>query len=86
MSETQNQVHGLFLCGEFQGVTHNTSKENGEVKHYLNVLVNTSRSISNVRIKTKEPDKWEKVGKAFVKVPVYLYSPKDSEAVFYIEN
>lgn len=85
MSETQNQVQGLFLCGEFQGVTQSTSKE-GEVKHYLNVLVNTSRSISNVRIKTKEPDKWAKVGKAFVKVPVYLYSPKDSETVFYIEN
>ena len=85
MSETQNQVQGLFLCGEFQGVTQNTSKE-GEVKHYLNVLVNTSRSISSVRIKTKEPDKWAKVSRSFVKVPVYLYSPKDSETVFYIEN
>lgn len=86
MSETQNQVQGLFLCGEFQGVTHNTSKENGEVKHYLNVLVNTSRSISNVRIKTKEPDKWAKVGKTFVKVPIYLFSPNDSSVIHYIEN
>lgn len=81
-----NESQGVFIVGDYLKLTQSTSRETGEVSHHVNLLVDLGESISTIKIKTKQPEKWAKMTKsAQVKVRVSVFTPKDSSAIYYSE-
>ena len=81
-----NESQGVFIVGDYLKLTQSTSRETGEVSHHVNLLVDLGESISTIKIKTKQPEKWAKITKsALVKIRVNAFTPKDSSAIYYSE-
>ena len=76
-----NESQGVFIVGDYLKLT-----QTGEVSHHVNLLVDLGESISTIKIKTKQPEKWAKMTKsALVKIRVNAFTPKDSSAIYYSE-
>ena len=82
------EKQGFFVVGDYLKLTQATDKDTGEVKHYVNVLVDfgEGQKVETVKVKTSQPKKWATVSKSMtVKIPVSIFTPKDSSLLYFSE-
>ncbi|ULJ60613.1 hypothetical protein [Wielerella bovis] len=76
--------HGVSITGNFLKVIETASKETGEIKNHVHLLVLGDEPLI-VKIKTHRAAFWKKAQTGTVTIPVKLFTPNDRAVIYYSE-